>query len=441
MSRRRSALQGILDETLREGAPDVYVSHFLHGPVTGQPVIFVARPLRSPWERKLGIVYVSIDLEAFSQLADQITGQDHRAMVVIEPDTGIVLARSATSGVQLGSVFPDVGLVSAMRAHPNGGHIVGSLQRRARDFRLRAAAGRRDVRRHGCRRRTASRRPRHRQPADASSASPSRWLPSRSPSAAPGSLGYYSQVRPAKQLADVAERIGEGDLNARAALETWQAPEFRRLGDTLDEMAERLQLTNQAFKASEARYKLLAENTADLVTHIDSGGRRTYASPASQALLGYAPRELIGGDPIDLAHPHDRPQLAHDAGNAAARRRDTGAAIPRPAQGRDVRVGRDHRPRARRRPRRDAFDPRYFAPQIGRRSVSRKPTATSACWRRPTVSPASPIAARSTRRWRASWRAAHATDCRSRCCLSTWIISRATTIATATRRAMNASSG
>ena len=75
-------------------------------------------------------------------------------------------------------------------------------------------------------------------------------------------------------------------------------------------MAERLQLTNEAFKASEARYKLLAENTADVVTHIDSSGVRTYASPASQALLGYSPRELIGGDPIDLAHPHDRPQLA-----------------------------------------------------------------------------------------------------------------------------------
>ncbi len=74
-------------------------------------------------------------------------------------------------------------------------------------------------------------------------------------------------------------------------------------------MADRLQLTNQAFKASEARYKLLAENTADLVTHIDSGGHRTYASPASLALLGYAPRELIGGDPMELAHPHDRPQL------------------------------------------------------------------------------------------------------------------------------------
>ena len=306
---KKVSLQNILDEALREGAPDVYVSHFLHGPVTGRPVIFVARPLRSLSGAKLGIVYVSIDLEAFSQLADRITGQDHRVMVVIEPETGIVLARSATSGVQLGSVFPDAGLVSAMRAQPNGGHIVGSLHGAREIFGFAPLPGAESsgamvavgVARHAVLSTV------NRQTlvsfalalAAIALAVCSAWL-----------LGYYSQVRPAKQLADVAERIGEGDLNARAALETWQAPEFRRLGDTLDEMAERVQLTNQAFKASEARYKLLAENTADLVTHIDAGGRRTYASPASQALLGYAPQELIGGDPIDLAHPHDRPQLA-----------------------------------------------------------------------------------------------------------------------------------
>ncbi len=44
---KKVRLQGILDATLREGAPDVYVSHFLHGPISGKPVIFVARPLLS----------------------------------------------------------------------------------------------------------------------------------------------------------------------------------------------------------------------------------------------------------------------------------------------------------------------------------------------------------------------------------------------------------
>ena len=302
-------LQEMLKEVLRDGAPDVYVSHYLHGPVTGRPVIFVARPLLSPTGAKAGIVYVSIDLAAFSELTDQIVGQDERVMTVIEPDTGIVLARSAASGLQLGGVFPEEGLVRAMRASPNGGHIVGSLHGAREIFGFAPLPG-----------------------AESSGAMVAVGVPR---SVVLGSvnrqslvnfglaltaiafafctawaLGNVSQVRPTKQLAEVAKRIGKGDLTARTALEPWQAPEFRRLGDTLDQMAQRLQQTSQEFKASEARYKLLAENTADLVTHIDSAGRRTYASPASQALLGYAPQELIGGDPLDLAHPHDRPQLA-----------------------------------------------------------------------------------------------------------------------------------
>lgn len=54
---------------------------------------------------------------------------------------------------------------------------------------------------------------------------------------------------------------------------------------------------------SEARYRLLAENSADLVTMIDGYGKRTFVSPTSQELLGYSPDDLLGGSPLDVAHP------------------------------------------------------------------------------------------------------------------------------------------
>ena len=300
---------GVLDEALRKGAPEIYVSHFLQGPVSGRPEILVARPLLSAAGTKSGIVYVSIDLQAFSELADRISGHDKRVLMVIERDTGTVLARSAASGLRLGASFPDDTLLQAMRDSPSGGHVVGNLNGASEVFGFAPLPGAetsgamvvvgapRDHVLANVNRQTL--RSFAFALAAVTFAICTAWL-----------LGYLSQVRPARQLAKTAERIGEGDLNARAALEPWQAPEFRRLADTLDEMAERLQLTNEAFKASEARYKLLAENTADVVTHIDSSGVRTYASPSCQALLGYSPRDLIGGDPIDLAHPHDRPQLA-----------------------------------------------------------------------------------------------------------------------------------
>ena len=53
---------GVLDEALREGAPDIYVSHFLQGPVSARPEILVARPLLSAAGTKTGIVYVGLDL-------------------------------------------------------------------------------------------------------------------------------------------------------------------------------------------------------------------------------------------------------------------------------------------------------------------------------------------------------------------------------------------
>jgi hypothetical protein len=102
--------------------------------VTGRPVIFVARPLRSPSGAKVGVIYVSIDLNAFSELTDQIAYQSERVMTVIEPDTGIVLARSAANGLDLGGKFPDADLLYAMRAGPDGGHVVGSLHGRREIF-------------------------------------------------------------------------------------------------------------------------------------------------------------------------------------------------------------------------------------------------------------------------------------------------------------------
>ena len=301
---------GVLDEALRSGAPDIYVSHFLQGPVSGRPEILVARPLLSAAGTKSGIVYVSIDLQAFSELADRISGHDKRVLMVIERDTGTVLARSAASGLRLGASFPDDTLLQAMRDSPSGGHVVGNLNGASEVFGFAPLPGAetsgamvvvgapRDHVLANVNRQTL--RSFAFALAAVTFAICTAWL-----------LGYLSQVRPARQLAKTSPSASAKATSTRARR---SSPGRRRSSagsaDTLDEMAERLQLTNEAFKASEARYKLLAENTADVVTHIDSSGVRTYASPACQALLGYSPRELIGGDPIDLAHPHDRPQLA-----------------------------------------------------------------------------------------------------------------------------------
>lgn len=65
----------------------------------------------------------------------------------------------------------------------------------------------------------------------------------------------------------------------------------------------------QQLKDSEARYRLLAENSSDMVFQLDLTLVRRYVSPACRELLGYEPEELIGIKPLGMAHPDDAPFL------------------------------------------------------------------------------------------------------------------------------------
>lgn len=58
-------------------------------------------------------------------------------------------------------------------------------------------------------------------------------------------------------------------------------------------------------RESEARYRLLADSTSDVITCLDLEFRRTYASPASRAVFGYEPGEMLGGTPAAIVHPDD----------------------------------------------------------------------------------------------------------------------------------------
>ena len=312
----------LLEDAFRPDAPDIFVSHYLHGPVSGLPVIFVARPLRSKTGEKVGLVYVSIDLAGFSALAKSIAGAgDGRTVTVIEPSTGIVLARSG-SGAPIGAVFPDQEVIAAIRAHPRGGAVEGVVDGTDTIFGFAPLPG---AETSGAM--VAVGMPRSVVLAEVSRQNRLSFeLALGAIVLAIGTawaLAYLTQVRPTERLADVARRIGEGDLSARAELDGWQAPEFQFLSKTLDDMANQLEQANTALSASEARFRLVAQNTADLVTQLDANGRRVFASPASVDLLGYQPEELLGGSPLDQVHPEDRETLS-----SALQALSNGEAVP-----------------------------------------------------------------------------------------------------------------
>ncbi len=62
-------------------------------------------------------------------------------------------------------------------------------------------------------------------------------------------------------------------------------------------------------KASEARYRLLADYSTDVVIACDRNLIRTYVSPASYENFGYRPEELLGKPTAQAAHPEDAAEL------------------------------------------------------------------------------------------------------------------------------------
>jgi PAS domain S-box-containing protein len=84
------------------------------------------------------------------------------------------------------------------------------------------------------------------------------------------------------------------------------------LGRALDSPS--VQASNRRLQASLTDFHILAENVTDLVTRTDMHGRYLYASPASLAVLGLAPADLVGTRIQDRLHPESTPaiQAAYD---------------------------------------------------------------------------------------------------------------------------------
>jgi PAS domain S-box-containing protein len=114
------------------------------------------------------------------------------------------------------------------------------------------------------------------------------------------------------RLADLSTSVSNIAANGDADLRVQMpgADELASLADDINRMLEALGNSQAERKESENRYRLMAENSTDMITRHNPKGVFVYVSPASHALLGYEPSELIGHLPNDYIHPDDLETLA-----------------------------------------------------------------------------------------------------------------------------------
>jgi len=99
-------------------------------------------------------------------------------------------------------------------------------------------------------------------------------------------------------------RAGADDYILKASLKRLPPALLNALSKR--ETEQKRKKAEEALRRSEERYRLIAENTLDLICMLDIDGRCIYVSPSCREMLGYTSEEFTGTNFYSLVHPDDR---------------------------------------------------------------------------------------------------------------------------------------
>lgn len=113
-------------------------------------------------------------------------------------------------------------------------------------------------------------------------------------------------LNPLSDLIGTVQRLGNGELALRAPA---RPGEIGALASAVNDMAASLQRHAVELAARDAQFRLLSEQSSDVVALHTLDGTYLYVSPTAGWMLGYQPEQLVGAGPLDRAHPDDRDML------------------------------------------------------------------------------------------------------------------------------------
>ncbi len=120
-------------------------------------------------------------------------------------------------------------------------------------------------------------------------------------SGVPCLIGISRDIAAREEIEDQSP-ILTAELRATIAHRT---RELERVVQELQQEIEERKRAEAALRESEARYRLILDNSIDRIWSVDDCGIYTYASPSWQRTLGYAPEAVVGKSVESFIHPDD----------------------------------------------------------------------------------------------------------------------------------------